>query len=330
MIHNRGEVSEKTRKKILQIIEELNFEPDILASTLATKKTYRFACLLPEINDDSAFWKAPQVGIERAFNEIAHYGVHIDLFFFDQFEKASFKQKAEELILSHPDAFIFTPVFSDESLKISKLASDEGIPFALVNSNNDDIPKISYIGQDSYQSGKVAGKLIGLGLSGNVDLLVINISRALKNHKHILKRKTGFESFFKETGNNNIEIHSLDIENTGQEHVNRRLSEFFNKVSGNYKGIFVTNSRVFKIASFLDENNIRDCRLIGYDLLDENIAYLENNTIDFLISQQPYEQGYKGIITLFHHMILHKEVKQEQYLPIDIITKENIKFYIET
>ncbi len=314
----------------MQIIEELNFEPDILASTLATKKTYRFACLLPEINNDSTFWKAPQVGIERAFNEIAHYGVHIDLFFFDQFDKVSFRKKAEELILSDPDAFLFTPVFSDESLKISKLAKDEGIPFALVNSNNDDIPKISYIGQDSYQSGKVAGKLIGLGLTGNVDLLVINISRALKNHKHILKRKTGFEAYFNELGHQEIKIHTLDIENTGQDYVNKRLSKFFDTMAGNYKGIFVTNSRVFKIASFLDDYNMKDCRLIGYDLLDENIAYLENNTIDFLISQQPYEQGYKGIITLFNHVILHKEVKQEQYLPIDIITKENIKFYIDT
>ncbi len=231
---------------------------------------------------------------------------------------------------SHPDAFLFAPVFSDESFRIAELAGDKGIPFALVNSNNDDIPKISYIGQDSYQSGKVAGKLIGLGLTGTVDLLVVNISRVLKNHKHILKRKTGFEAYFNELGNQHFKLHTLDIENTGQDYVNKRLSEIFNTLSGNYKGIFVTNSRVFKIASFLDDNNIRDCRLIGYDLLDENIAYLENNTIDFLISQQPYEQGYKGIITLFNHVILHKEVKLEQYLPIDIITKENIRFYIDT
>lgn len=322
-------MSEKTRQRILQIINELNFEPDILASTLASKKTYRFACLLPEINNDSTFWKAPQVGIERALNEIAHYGVRIDLFLFDQFEKTSFRKKAEELIHSRPDAFLFTPVFADESFKLAEKASEDDIPFALVNSNNDEIPKISYIGQDSYQSGKVAAKLMGLGLSGKSDLLVINISRALKNHKHILKRKAGFEAYFQELNHNEIRIHTLNIENTDQDRVNRKLSRHLDKKNVDYKGIFVTNSRVFKIAEFLHENNLKKYRLIGYDLLEESMAYLENGTIDFLLSQQPYEQGYKGIITLFQHVILHKEVKQEQYLPIDIITKENIKFYID-
>ncbi|MFW5657196.1 MAG: LacI family DNA-binding transcriptional regulator, partial [Bacteroidota bacterium] len=47
VIHNRGEVSEKTREKILNIVKEMNFEPDILASTLASKKTFRFAVLFP-------------------------------------------------------------------------------------------------------------------------------------------------------------------------------------------------------------------------------------------------------------------------------------------
>lgn len=307
----------------------MNFEPDILASTLASKKTYHFAVLFPEVNKDSTFWKAPLIGIERALNEIAHYGVQIDLFMFDQFEKNSFRNKADKLINTRPDGFIFTPVFADEAIRLSEKAHENHIPFALVNSNNDDIPRIAYIGQDSYQSGKVAAKLMGLNLNGNSDLLVINISKALRNHKHILKRKSGFEAYFKEKNFQNVNIHTLNIENTDQEAVDHELDNYLMQPEVDYKGIFVTNSRVFKIAEYLHKNKIDGYRLIGYDLLEESIAYLENETIDFLISQQPYEQGYKGIQSLFHHIILHKNIKSEQYLPIDIITKENIKFYID-
>lgn len=329
VIHNRGEVSEKTREKILAIIKELNFEPDILASTLAMKKTYRFAVLLPEITKESTFWKAPQVGINRALNEISHYGVQVELFLFDQFEKISFRKNAAELIEYHPDAFVFTPVFADVSINLAQQAREAKIPFALINSNNDDVPKISYIGQDSYQSGKVAGKLMDLGLTAASRLLVVNISKALKNHKHILKRKAGFEAYFAGSKEPKVHIHTLNIENTEQESVDGTMLKHLKKNGKNYHGIFVTNSRVFKIAEFLHKNNLGAYRLIGYDLLEESMGYLENGTIDFLLSQQPYEQGYKGIMTLFHHVILHKEVKQEQYLPIDIITKENIKFYME-
>lgn len=248
---------------------------------------------------------------------------------FDQFEKASFHEKSLELIDSQPDAFMFTPVFADESIRLSALAEEENIPFALVNSNNDDIPKVSFIGQDSYQSGKVAGKIMSMGLQENADLLVINISKALKNHKHILKRKMGFEAYFNEKQVPKVNIHSLDISRTEQSRVDRTLDKFLKKQNKDFKGIFVTNSRVFKIADYLHRKGLTNIRLIGYDLLEESITFLEDETIDFLLSQQPYEQGYKGIMTLFQHVILHKEIKAEQHLPIDIITKENIKFYID-
>ena len=37
MIHNRGEVSKTTREKILKIIAELEYQPNLLASALASK-----------------------------------------------------------------------------------------------------------------------------------------------------------------------------------------------------------------------------------------------------------------------------------------------------
>ena len=43
VIHNRGEVSRITREKILSIIHELNYQPDILARTLAKKRVFNFA-----------------------------------------------------------------------------------------------------------------------------------------------------------------------------------------------------------------------------------------------------------------------------------------------
>ena len=38
VLHQRGEVSEETREKILKIIREFDYRPNILASTLASKK----------------------------------------------------------------------------------------------------------------------------------------------------------------------------------------------------------------------------------------------------------------------------------------------------
>ena len=95
------------------------------------------------------------------------------------------------------------------------------------------------------------------------------------------------------------------------------------------KGIFVTNSQVYKVAEYLEKNDLHDIRLIGHDLIPTNREYVRKNIVDFLICQRPEEQGHQSIITLFQHLILKKTVASENYTSIDIVTKENLDFYQE-
>ena len=68
--------------------------------------------------------------------------------------------------------------------------------------------------------------------------------------------------------------------------------------------------------------------LVGYDLLENNIEYLNNKAIDFLIHQNPKRQAYLGITSLIEYFIFDKEITAEQLLPIDIVTTENAKNYM--
>ena len=46
VLHKRGEVSDGTKVKIQKIIDELDYRPNLLASSLASKKSVLIACLL--------------------------------------------------------------------------------------------------------------------------------------------------------------------------------------------------------------------------------------------------------------------------------------------
>jgi LacI family transcriptional regulator len=72
---------------------------------------------------------------------------------------------------------------------------------------------------------------------------------------------------------------------------------------------------------------MKNILLIGYDFLQENIEYLKNDVIDFLICQKPQEQGYRGIMALYQNLVLDVAVEKSYFMPIDIITKENYIFY---
>lgn len=67
--------------------------------------------------------------------------------------------------------------------------------------------------------------------------------------------------------------------------------------------------------------------LVGYDFLKENQKHLQEGTINFLICHKPEEQGYKGIMSLYHSLALNLPVEKIYYMPIDIVTKENQNFY---
>jgi len=312
---------------VIKIVKELNYQPDILARMLASKKTYRFAVLMPKPNNDSSFWKAPRAGINKALNEIEHYGLVTDQFLFDQFNRRSFKYQADRLFRSDPDAIIIAPVFYEDALELIMKCDRESIPYVFINSMIENRNNLCFVGQDSKQSGYLSAKLITYGLCENANIKVINISRSLNNHKHIMNRQQGFVSYFDEHKKFHISVHS--IEDRGEEVVYHELKSIF-KSRNIIDAVYVTNSKVFKIARYFRENNLFHIRLIGYDLIEENIQYLNQGIIDFLISQRPVEQGYYGIMKLYNYMILGKTVKKIHHLPIDIITKENLKYYIES
>ena len=77
----------------------------------------------------------------------------------------------------------------------------------------------------------------------------------------------------------------------------------------------------------LEKRGITNVFLIGYDILKENLRYLEKGTIDFLISHKPEEQGYRAIMTLYQILVMGSGANGGTLMPIDIITRYNYTFY---
>jgi len=326
VLHNRGEVAEATRQKVLNIINNLNYQPDILARRLSAKKKCRFGIFIPKVNPDSSFWQAPLDGIYKAISEIDFYNVSIEEFLFNQFDRSSFARKAKALINAKPDGIILAPVFYEESVELINSCKQYNIPYVFINSSIEGLNDYGFVGQDAFKSGFLAAKLLTYGLKNHASFCVINLARALNNHKHIMSRQRGFEDFFHSRLNGKSDIFIYDIEDIGETEVNNALSQIFLSHK-DLDGVFVTNSRVFKVARYIKNNKIKPLRLIGYDLINENISYLEDGTVDFLISQKPFEQGYLGIKALFNIVILEKSIRKEYYLPIEILTRENYLYY---
>jgi LacI family transcriptional regulator len=325
VIHNRGEVSDETRRKVQTILNKSDYHPDIVARALTSKKTYLFSVIMPVSANGNDFWQAPNNGIDKAFGETERFGIKINRYLFNQFDRESFAAKAFDLLADHPDGILFAPVFLEDSIRFIHECQLRKIPVALFNSNIEEAKPNSYIGQDAIQSGYLGARLIQYGMKASGDVLIINLAARKDNYNHVILRETGFRKYFEEHFYPEIKLHTIDTNHSSDEKLTDELNKAFLNLQ--VKGIFVTNSRVFKVADYLESHSIKGIHLIGYDLLPDNIRGLKNGSIDFLISQRTEEQAYKGIITLFNITVLKKIPEPVQFMPIDIISKENIDFY---
>lgn len=327
VIHNRGEVSNATRDRILRIIDEMEYQPNLMASTLASKKTFSFALLIPEPISPESYWNKPMVGVRRAFQEIQQYGININIHLFKQSDANTFNTEAGKIIESNPEGVVLAPFFSRESKEFIAELKKRAIPYVFIDSNIKDSDKLSYIGQDSFQSGTLAAKLLDFSVPENSSIMVLHFAKERDNMNHLLQREKGFYEYFK---TNSIakkkKLITLEISDPTDVACQNQISDQL-KSNPEIRGIFVTNSQVYYVARLIEETNISGIRVIGHDLINENIDFLKKGIVDFLICQRPEEQGYKAIITLFEHLVLKKEVNNENYTSIDIITKENLDYY---
>lgn len=328
VIHNRGEVNTDTRDKILKILEELDYHPNILASTLASKKTHQFAVLIPESPSPEVYWNQPLQGIERASNELQQYGIIINLYQFSQSDPDSFKSKTNEILSSKPEGVVMTPFFSRESGEFVQKLRTNLIPFVFIDSSLANCNQLSFIGQNSFQSGMLAAKLFDFSLSPNSCILVIHFGKELDNQNHPKQRELGFRNYFDERPDNNPSISTIEIDTTAVDNLAEVLDRELARFS-QIDGIFVTNSQVFRVAEYLVSRKMQHIRLVGHDLIPQNADFLRTGVIDFLLCQRPEEQGYKAVQTLFQHLLLKKQVKVDNYTSIDIVTKENLDYYKE-
>ncbi|RYY14527.1 MAG: LacI family transcriptional regulator, partial [Cytophagaceae bacterium] len=195
VLHNRGRVAEEVRQKVLRMMKELDYEPNLLARTLGSNRTYRLAAIQPDHTRDP-YWQAPWEGLEKAARELQPYGVQLTVYSYELAEVNSFREQAEAATCSQPDGILIAPLFYRESLAFFERWQQQRIPYVLFNSYIAEVPALSYVGQDSYQSGFLAGKLAQVGQPGPGTYVVAHVAEDIANAVHISQKERGFRDYF--------------------------------------------------------------------------------------------------------------------------------------
>ncbi|WP_027417610.1 LacI family DNA-binding transcriptional regulator [Aneurinibacillus terranovensis] len=155
VINNTGRISDKTRKKVMDVMDRLGYRPSIVASALTGKRTYTIGLLIPDLANP--FFAEIARSVENRGHEL---GFSIVLCSTDNDSNKEAKYIAL-LRQKSVDGIILAAGFNND--EILKQLVDEKFPIAVISQ---DIPSLAAdsVTVDDYLGGyKVTEHLISLG-----------------------------------------------------------------------------------------------------------------------------------------------------------------------
>jgi len=327
ILHNRGRVSEVTREKVLNIVKELGYKPNIHASLLSARKSIKIIVIIPYFQSEE-FWSLVYEGIKKAEREHSTYKLSIDTLYYNQFDSDSFNDACRQCISLKPDGVILSPIHKEASARFVQELEKQGTPVVFVDTSVENCNYFSFFGIDLFASAYLAADLM---FSQNPKISKIaNFNIRTENNFYseaFHKREQGLIQYMKDHKINCEIINCMISPSDFLKNVNI-LDEFFEQNPDVHQAITMT-SRIHILTDWMDIRGKKDLHVIGYDMTQANIRALQKGALDFLIAQRTDVEAYCAAKALIDYLTLGlKPAKRDNLFPIDILTRYNVNYYI--
>jgi LacI family transcriptional regulator len=164
VLRNQGRISEKTKLRVLQRCRELNYQPNLIARSLATRRTFTIGLLLPDFTHPFFAQIAKSVAQTARAR-----GYHALISYFDEDCEIEVSE-AQAMIARRVDGLILASAQTNGHSDFFKDIRERQVPLVLIDRL---VPKVkaSYVGVDHVGIGKMATEhLIAQGCRNIVHL----------------------------------------------------------------------------------------------------------------------------------------------------------------
>lgn len=326
VLHDRPNVSESALAKVRKVLKEINYQPNVYASALATNKYYTFFILMPK-HESEAYWEEVEEGARFSVEMRRDLKITVRSVYYNRFDDKTFNDACQQIMDSTPDGVILVPATLDVTRAFTDKLHDANIPFILLDSYMPDLKPLAFYGQDSFQSGYFAARMLMLIAGNESEIMLMKQTRnGCVASKQQDNREVGFRHYMHDhfPQCKIIEV-DLPLDNARATY-DVILERFFTEHPKLHHCI-TFNSKAHLVGEFLQRTNRRSVQVMGYDMVGKNASCLRNGSISFLIAQHGYMQGYNCVYALVRAVVMKKEVNPVNYMPIELLTRENVDFY---
>ncbi|SEO87983.1 LacI family DNA-binding transcriptional regulator [Paenibacillus sp. OV219] len=308
VLNDRPGVKPEVRDRILEIVNELNYVPNIAAKALAyQKKPVTLGIVMPP--KEIVFFELIRSGISSASEELKDLGVRLEYRYVDNKRPEEGAAAIREFVEIGVSGIMFS-VMDDELIRESiNYAAQKNVPVVTFNSDVEGSKRVCFVGQDLHKSGVVAAGLMNRVLPAEAKVVIVTGN--LKFHAH-RSRVEGFKQGLEDSGSSlQVErvIEGFDRYEDTFAQLNQTLSDHAD-ISGIYMATGDTDACLGVIKFHRKEGKIR---VVCNDMLPSVEQGLRDRIIDFTIVQNPERQGYLSLRLLFDLVFAGKQPETEHY-----------------
>lgn len=322
-LNNRDGVNAESKRRVLQVAQELGYQPNKFASALGRKKEIRIGVSYPE--EPHEFYRQIDAGLCKAAAELRDYGVVIERIRYGTQDPDLAYQRLCEIDPKEYDGLAVNSAGGKSSLAIDRFVS-AGVPVITFNTDAPDSGRLFYIGNNSRQSGFTGGELLSLFLGGAGNVTVLgNFTRA----NPFIERFGGFCEYVQMEAPG-LHVYPCSECLSDPELAARSLTDLIHRVN-DIRGVFCTgySSTVGAIMA-LRALNRRDIKVVGFDVTSRTAKDLREGWCGALLYQDPYREGYQAAHLLVRHILEGwMPLKPRLHVDTQIVMKSNLDSYID-
>lgn len=280
-INGNASIKEETKKKILELVKEMNYEKNYIGSSLAGRKAKKVYSLV--IKSKNEFYTQEIIrGLNESAKEYRAYNYIIDIRITDINEIESQIEELKKILESDDiDGLIITPLDRERVYEILKPYLKKIKIISLGIRLHEDIP---HVGPDHIKQGRIAGGIMSNLLREKENLLVIDNGDDRISSKMYL---AGFVGRIKETSINLVG----PIEGNGIEKSIEIINDICNKQR--IDGIYI-NRYAQDIFEKIPKKFLADKKIVTSGIGKNIKKLIRNKVIIATVMEEIATEGYSA------------------------------------
>ncbi len=265
---------------------------------------------------DSEFWLSVKQGAESAARDKAELGIVAP-----EREINIDQQVAmiEDQISRSVDALVLAPAASAQVIPALEKAAARNIPVIIVDTDIEWPKKVTYVGTNNYQGGRLAGEYLAKTIPEKAQVALITGIPGEETHE---QRKHGFKD---------VLVKEPRLALVAEQPANSERSLGMNVMENiltsrpKLEAVFITNDQMAlgALEAIQMRRSGKPVKLVSFDAGSEVLRLVRSGKIDAVVAQRPFLMGARGVEAALK-AIARQRVDSVIDTGTELITRENV------